>query len=145
MHRHGYKGRKLSRERDARRALFKSMASNFVLHESITTTLPKAKEIRPYVERLITKAKKGDLHSRRQVITKMSSLETAHKLVDDIAPLLTGRDSGYLRIVKEGTRRGDNAPTARVEFVDDLDELRNAKKKSATKKSPAKKATKETK
>ncbi|MBP6042059.1 50S ribosomal protein L17 [Candidatus Saccharibacteria bacterium] len=155
MHRHGYKGRKLSRERDGRRALFKSMASSLIEHEHMTTTLPKAKEIRPYVERLITKAKVGDLHARRQIIPKLSNLESAHKLVDDIAPLLTTRDSGYLRIVKQPARRGDNAAMARVEFVDDLDELRSTlvpkpmptvKEEAPKAKKPvAKKETKETK
>lgn len=124
MHRHGYKGRKFGRDRDARRALMKSLASNLIESESMVTTLPKAKEIRPYVEKLITKAKTGTLHARRQIIASVSNEETAHKLVDEIAPLLANRDSGYLRIVKKLARRGDNAPTASVEFVDDLKSLR---------------------
>ena len=120
MHRHGYKGRKFGRERDQRRALMKGLASNFVLHESIVTTVPKAKELVPYMEKLITKAKKGDLHNRRQVIAKMANVETGHKLVDEIAPKLTARNSGHLRITREGARRGDNVELARVSFVDDL-------------------------
>ena len=127
MHRHGYQGRKLHRERDQREALVKGLADSLVKYESIETTLPKAKEVVPYVEKLITKAKKGDLHNRRQVIKGLQTLESAHKLVDDVAPKLTGRDSGHLRIEKTRTRRGDNAQLARVSFVDDLKEAPVAK------------------
>ncbi|MCA9324323.1 50S ribosomal protein L17 [Candidatus Saccharibacteria bacterium] len=139
MHRHGYKGRKFGRETDQRRALIKGLADSLVLHESIETTLPKAKEIVPYVERLITKAKKGDLHNRRQIIASLQTLEAAHKLVDDIAPKLKGRVSGHLRIERTDSRRGDNAQLARVSFVDDLKTAPVAKKaeKPAAEKKPA--------
>lgn len=120
MHRHGYKGRKFHRERDERRALIKGLADSLIKYESIETTLPKAKEVVPYVEKLITKAKKGDLHNRRQIIASLQTLDSAHKLVDEIAPKLKGRDSGHLRIEKTAARRGDNAQLARVSFVDDL-------------------------
>jgi large subunit ribosomal protein L17 len=120
MHRHGYKGRKFGRERDQRRALMKGLADSLIKYETIETTLPKAKEIVPYTEKLITKAKKGDLHNRRQIISKLQTLESAHKLVDDIAPKLGGRNSGHLRIVRTSVRRGDNTQMARVSFVDDL-------------------------
>ena len=120
MHRHGYQGRKLNRERDQRRALIKGLADSLVKYESIETTLPKAKEIVPYVEKLITKAKKGDLHNRRQVLSGLQTVASAHKLVDEIAPRLKGRASGHLRIVKTSFRRGDNTQLARVSFVDDL-------------------------
>ncbi len=120
MHRHGYKGRKFNRERDQRRALVKGLADSLVKYESIETTLPKAKEIVPYIEKLITKAKKGDLHNRRQIIAKLQTIASAHKLVDEIAPKLVGRTSGHVRIEKTRTRRGDNAQLARVSFVDDL-------------------------
>lgn len=120
MHRHGYKGRKFGRERDQRRALLKGLADSLIKYESIETTLHKAKEIVPYTEKLITKAKKGDLHNRRQIIARLQTLESAHKLVDKIAPKLTGRSSGHLRIVRTSIRRGDNAQLARVSFVDDL-------------------------
>lgn len=120
MHRHGYQGRKFHRERDQRNALIKGLADSLVKYESIETTLPKAKEIVPYVEKLITKAKKGDLHNRRQVISGLQTLESAHKLVDEIAPKLKGRDSGHLRIEKTSFRKGDNSQLARVSFVDDL-------------------------
>lgn len=154
MHRHGYKGRKLHRERDQREALVKGLADSLVKYESIETTLPKAKEVVPYVEKLITKAKKGDLHNRRLVIADLQTLEAAHKLVDQIAPKLKGRVSGHLRIEKTRTRRGDNAQLARVSFVDDLSEAPVAKsaKTAAAKaekpavaaeaKTPAKKAAK---
>jgi large subunit ribosomal protein L17 len=120
MHRHGYQGRKLHRERDQREALLKSLADSLVIHESIETTLPKAKEVVPYLEKLITKAKKGDLHNRRQVISGLMTISSAHKLVDEIAPKLGARTSGHLRIEKTVSRRGDNAQLARVSFVDDL-------------------------
>jgi large subunit ribosomal protein L17 len=120
MHRHGYQGRKLHRERDQRRALIKGLADSLVRDESIETTLPKAKEVVPYIEKLITKAKKGDLHSRRQVISALQTTASAHKLVDEIAPKLGGRTSGYVHIEKTRARRGDHAQLARVSFVDDL-------------------------
>jgi large subunit ribosomal protein L17 len=127
MHRHGYKGRKFGRERDQREALIKGLASSLVQYESIETTLPKAKEVVPYVEKLITKAKKGDLHNRRQVVNGLDTIALAHKLVDDIAPKLTGRTSGHLRIVRTVIRRGDHAQLARVSFVDDLNSAPVAK------------------
>ena len=120
MHRHGYKGRKFGRETDQRRALIKGLADSLVKYESIETTLEKAKEVAPYVEKLITKAKKGDLHNRRQILSGLQTVASAHKLVDEIAPKLTGRTSGHLRIVKTRQRRGDNAQLAKVSFVDDL-------------------------
>jgi large subunit ribosomal protein L17 len=128
MHRHGYQGRKFGRERDQREALLASLAESLILHESIETTLPKAKEIVPYVERLITKAKKGDLHNRRSVIAQLQTLEAAHKLVDDIAPKLGARSSGHLRIERTTMRRGDNAQLARVSFVDSLKDAPKAAK-----------------
>lgn len=140
MHRHGYQGRKFHRERDQRRALLKGLADSLVKYESIETTLPKAKEIVPYTEKLITKAKKGDLHSRRQVISSLQTVASAHKLVDEIAPKLKGRVSGHLRIEKTKLRRGDNAQMARVSFVDDLKEAPVAKAAAApAEKAPAKK------
>jgi large subunit ribosomal protein L17 len=139
MHRHGYKGRKFHRERDQREALMKGLADSLVKYESIETTLPKAKEIVPNVEKLITKAKKGDLHNRRQVISGLQTIESAHKLVDQIAPKLGGRDSGHLRVKRTTLRRGDNTQLARVSFVDDLKEAPVAKAaKPASDAKPAK-------
>jgi large subunit ribosomal protein L17 len=133
MHRHGYQGRKFHRERDQRNALIKGLAESLVRDESIETTLPKAKELVPYAEKLITKAKKGDLHNRRQVLQGLSTVASAHKLVDEIAPKLKGRVSGHLRIEKTRLRRGDNAQLARVSFVDDLAEAPVAKSAEAAK------------
>lgn len=135
MHRHGYKGRKFGRERDQREALIQSLAEALIINESIETTLPKAKEVVPYVEKLITKAKKGDLHNRRQVLQSLQTVSTAHKLVDEIAPKLNKRNSGYFRIERTTLRRGDNAQMAQVSFVDDLKAAPVAK--SAEKKVPA--------
>ena len=120
MHRHGYKGRKFGRERDQRQALIKGLANSLVIYESIETTLPKAKEVVTYTEKLITKAKKGDLHSRRQLISSLQTKEAATKLMDELAPKLGGRNSGYLRIKRTVMRRGDNAQMAKISFIDDL-------------------------
>ena len=137
MHRHGYQGRKFHRERDQRSALVKGLADSLVKYESIETTLPKAKEVVPYIEKLITKAKKGDLHNRRQVIAKLQTLESAHKLVDEIAPKLKARTSGHVRVERTRLRRGDNAQLARVSFVDELAEAPVAKAAAAEVKKPA--------
>jgi large subunit ribosomal protein L17 len=150
MHRHGYKGRKFHRERDQREALIQGLADSLIIYESIETTLFKAKEVVPYVEKLITKAKKGDLHNRRQIIASLQTLSSAHKLVDELAPKLGARNSGYFRIEKTKLRRGDNTQMARISFVDDLQKapvaapaeakVAVAPKKPAAKKAPAKKA-----
>jgi len=139
MHRHGYQGRKLGRKRDQRQALIVGLAESLVLRESIETTLPKAKELISYTEKLISKAKKGGLHNRRQVIAGLSTIEAAHKLVDDIAPKLTARNSGHLRIVRTKLRRGDAVQLARISFVDDLSKPIKAVKpvKPTVKKVPA--------
>lgn len=144
MHRHGYQGRKLHRERDQRRALLKGLADSLIKYQSIETTLPKAKEVVPYLEKLITKAKKGDLHNRRMIVSSLQTVASAHKLVDEIAPKLGGRSSGHLRIVKTVSRRGDNAQLARISFVDDLNAapVAAAAKPAAVKKPVAAKETK---
>jgi large subunit ribosomal protein L17 len=139
MHRHGYKGKKFGRERDQRQALIVGLAESLVLRESIQTTLPKAKAVQSYAEKLISKAKKGGLHNRRQVIAGLSTLEAAHKLVDDIAPKLKGRASGHLRLERTDLRRGDAAQMARLSFVDDL-----SKTVKPEPKAPAKPAVKKT-
>lgn len=120
MHRHGYKGRKFGRERDQRRALLKGLATSLVLHGKIETTHPKAKELVRYIEKIITKAKKGDLASRRQVIAALSTQAAAFKLVDEIAPQLTARNSGHVRVQRTRLRVGDGAQMATIEFVDEL-------------------------
>ena len=120
MHRHGYKGRKFGRERDQRRSLLKGLANQLVIHGRIETTLPKAKETLRFTEKLITKAKKGDLHNRRQILAKLGNIENTNKLVDVIAPQLAGRNSGHLRVERTAVRRGDGAEMAIIEFVDDI-------------------------
>lgn len=120
MHRHGYIGRKLGRERDQRRALIKGLATNLVEHGRIETTLPKAKELVRYIEKLITKAKKGDLANRRAVIAGLNTQAAAFKLVDEIAPQLTGRTSGHVRVQRTRMRVGDAAQLAEISFVDEL-------------------------
>lgn len=136
MHRHGYRGRKFGRETDARTALLKGLADSLILQGSIETTLPKAKELRPYLEKMISKAKQGGLHNRRQIISGVATLEAAHKLIDDIAPKLSRRSSGYLRIKRTNLRRGDAAQMAQISFVDDL------ASKSTTKQQPVSKSPK---
>jgi len=119
MHRHGYKGRKFGREKDQRQALLRGLMCSLVQHQSITTTLAKAKEMRRFMEKLITLAKKGDLASRRLVIARLDDQAMGSYLVDKIAPQIK-RDSGYLRIVRTGFRKGDNAEMATISFVDEI-------------------------
>lgn len=120
MHRHGYKGRKFGRERDQRRALMKGLATSLVEYGKIETTLPKAKELVRYIEKLITKAKAGDLANRRRVIAGLSTQAAAFKLVDEIAPQLSGRTSGHVRVKRTRVRLGDGAEMATIAFVDEL-------------------------
>ncbi|QQS17276.1 50S ribosomal protein L17 [Candidatus Saccharibacteria bacterium] len=120
MHRHGYRGRKFGRERDQRNALMRGLACSLITHQSIKTTTPKAKELRPFVEKLVTAAKKGDLANRRLVIARLADIKVGNLLVDQIAPQIK-RDSGYLRITKlDENRVGDNAEMSRIEFVDTI-------------------------
>lgn len=135
MHRHGYQGRKFGRERDQRRALIKGLATSLVEHGKIETTLPKAKELVRYIEKLITKAKKGDLASRRAVIAGLSTQAAAFRLVDVIAPQLTGRTSGHVRVERTRLRVGDGAQMATIAFVDEIKDTPVAEK-------PAKKEAK---
>lgn len=116
--RHGIAGRKLNRTSSHRKAMFANMAASLITHEQITTTLPKAKEIRPFVEKLVTLAKKGDLHSRRRAIAITRDQDCVKKLFDTIAARYATRNGGYIRIMRAGYRHGDNAPMAVVEFVD---------------------------
>lgn len=141
MHRHGYKGRKFGRERDQRNALMRGLAISLIEHGAIVTTVPKAKDLRPYVEKMITKAKKGGLSNRRALIAALN-VKTANRLVDVVAPSIK-RDSGYLRIEKLNENRvGDNAEMARIEFVDTIAEIAKPEVKEAEK--SVTKATKKT-
>jgi large subunit ribosomal protein L17 len=116
--RHGKAGRKLNRTASHRKAMFANMAASLITHEQIVTTLPKAKEIRPIVEKLVTLGKRGDLHARRQAISQIKDAAVVSKLFDAIATRYATRNGGYLRIMKAGFRQGDNAALAVVEFVD---------------------------
>ena len=122
--RHGMAHRKLNRTHEHRKAMFANMACALIKHEQITTTLPKAKELRPIVEKLVSKAKHAAadegraLHLRRQVISSIKDKDMAKKLFDTLGPRYAERDGGYIRIMKAGFRYGDNAPLAVIEFVD---------------------------
>jgi len=115
-HRSGH--RKLNRTASHRKALFASMATALIKHEQITTTLPKAKELKRVVDKLITLGKKGDLHSRRLAISRLRDQDTARKLFDTLGPRYKERDGGYTRVLKAGFRYGDSAPMAVIELVD---------------------------
>ena len=116
--RHGAAHRKLGRTASHRTAMFANMAAALIKHEQITTTLPKAKELRPFVEKLVTLAKRGDLHARRQAISAVRDVTQVGKLFETIGPRYAERNGGYIRIMKAGFRHGDNAPMAVIEFVD---------------------------
>ena len=116
--RHGFKGRQLNRTSEHRQAMFANMSASLIKHEQIVTTLPKAKDLRPIVERLVTLAKKGGLHARRQAISQMRDQDQVKKLFDVLAARYKDRKGGYTRIMKAGFRHGDNAPVAVIEFVD---------------------------
>ncbi|HEY8443040.1 MAG TPA: 50S ribosomal protein L17 [Xanthobacteraceae bacterium] len=110
--------RKLNRKPEHRRAMFANMAAALIKHEQIVTTLPKAKDLRPIVEKLVTLGKRGDLHARRQAIAQMPDLAMIKKLFDVLAPRYESRNGGYTRVLKAGFRHGDSAPVAVIEFVD---------------------------
>jgi len=116
--RHGNRGRKLGRPTSHRTALLSNLAVSLIEHEQIVTTLPKAKDLRPIVEKLVTLGKRGDLHARRQVIAQIGNEGVVKRLFDTIAPRYATRNGGYLRIMKAGFRHGDNAAMAVIEFVD---------------------------
>ena len=119
-HARGY--RRLNRTHEHRKSLFANMSCSLIEHEQIKTTLPKAKELRPIVEKLITLAKKGDLHSRRVAASRIKQDEAVKKLFDVLGPRYADRKGGYIRIMKAGFRYGDMAPMAIIEFVDrDID------------------------
>ena len=116
--RHGKAHRKLGRTAAHRTAMFANMSASLIKHEQIVTTLPKAKELRPFVEKLVTLAKRGDLHARRQAISHVRDVEQVGKLFSVLGPRYADRNGGYIRVLKAGFRYGDNAPLAVIEFVD---------------------------
>ena len=116
--RHGYARRKLGRTSAHRLAMFANMSASLIKHEQIVTTLPKAKELRPIVEKLVTLAKRGDLHARRQAIAQVRDVAQVGKLFATLGPRYQTRQGGYIRVLKAGFRHGDNAAMAVIEFVD---------------------------
>jgi large subunit ribosomal protein L17 len=116
--RHGNTNRKLNRTASHRKAMFANMSAALIKHEQIETTLPKAKELRPIVEKLITLGKRGDLHARRQAIAQVRDETQVQKLFGVLGPRYKDRQGGYIRILKAGFRYGDNAARAIIEFVD---------------------------
>ena len=116
--RHGKAHRKLGRTAAHRTAMFANMSASLIKHEQIVTTLPKAKELRPFVEKLVTLAKRGDLHARRQAISQVRDVEQVGKLFAVLGPRYAERQGGYIRVLKAGYRHGDNAAMAVIEFVD---------------------------
>ncbi len=116
--RHGMSGRKLNRTSSHRKALFMNMAVALIKHEQIETTLPKAKDLRPIVEKLVTLGKRGGLHARRQVLSYLHDRTITEKLFSTLAQRYSGRAGGYTRVLKSGFRYGDAAPMAVIEFVD---------------------------
>jgi large subunit ribosomal protein L17 len=132
-----FKGRKFGRKRDQRAALLAGLSTQLILNGSIKTTLGKAKELRPHVEKLVTLAKKETLASRRLVIARMdNNVEAGHYLCDVVVPSLAERSSGYLRITKQANRRGDNADMARISFVDEIVQPADPKEVKAEKVTP---------
>jgi large subunit ribosomal protein L17 len=111
-------GRKFNRTKEHRKAMFKNLAQALIKNEQIKTTLPKAKDLRPVVEKLITLAKRGGLHCRRQAVSQLQDQDVVKKLMDGMGTRFATRQGGYTRIVRAGFRYGDNAPMAIIEFVD---------------------------
>ncbi len=134
---HNKKGRKLGRRPDHRKAMMRNLALSLIAEERIETTVPRAKELRRFAERLVTYAKRGDLHGRRLIIQRLGGFPTApaaaEKLLEDIAPRYSERAGGYTRVLKTGSRRGDAAPLALIEWVEEELPERKKKKKPATK------------
>lgn len=124
--RHGVAHRKLNRTASHRRAMFANMAASLIEHEQIVTTLPKAKELKPIMDKLITLAKRGDLHARRQAIAKIRNKDQVSKLFATLGPRYQERNGGYTRVLKAGFRHGDNAPLAVIELVDRDPEAKGA-------------------
>ena len=115
---HGHKKRRFGRTHEHRKAMFMNMSQALIKHEQIVTTLPKAKDLRPVVEKLVTLGKRGDLHARRQAIAQVRDVKLVAKLFDVLGPRYKNRNGGYTRVLKAGFRYGDNAPLAVIEFVD---------------------------
>ena len=124
--RHGVAHRKLNRTASHRRAMFANMAASLIKHEQIVTTLPKAKEMKPIIDKLITLGKRGDLHARRQAISQIRDTAMVAKLFETLGERYKDRSGGYSRVLKAGFRYGDNAPMAVIELVDRAPDARGA-------------------
>jgi len=116
--RHGIAHRKLNRTASHRKAMLANMAASLIKHEQITTTLPKAKELKPFMDKLVTLSKRGDLHARRQAISKIRDKQQVSKLFETLGPRYSERPGGYTRVIKAGYRYGDSAPMAVIELID---------------------------
>ena len=116
--RHGFRGRRFNRTVEHRKAMFANMSAALIKHELIVTTLPKAKDLRPVVEKLITLGRRGDLHARRLAMAQIRDADMVKKLFDVLGPRYKERPGGYTRVLKAGFRYGDNAPMAVIELVD---------------------------
>lgn len=129
--RHGRSGRKLNRTSSHRKAMFANMAASLIKHEQIVTTLPKAKEMKPIIDKLITLGKRGDLHARRQAISQIRDVAMVRKLFDTLGERYKDRNGGYSRVLKAGFRYGDSAPMAVIELVDRDVSARGAEDRAA--------------
>jgi large subunit ribosomal protein L17 len=139
--RHGKVHRKLNKKPAHRKAMFANMCASLIKHEQIVTTLPKAKELRPIVEKLITLAKKGGLAARRQAIAEIRDAKQVKKLFEVLGPRYKERNGGYTRVLKAGFRYGDNAPNAVIEFVDRDEAAKGLDSGPVQEKKPAEEAT----
>ena len=128
--RHGYRGRRFNRSAEHRKAMFMNMSQALIKHEQIVTTLEKAKDLRPVVEKLVTLGKRGDLHARRQAIAQIKDVALVKKLFDVLGPRYKDRAGGYSRVLKAGFRYGDSAPRAVIELVDRDESVKGAEDKA---------------
>jgi len=136
--RHQKTGRKLGRNSSHRKAMFRNMVTSLFSHQQLETTDAKAKELRSMAEKMITLAKRGDLHARRQALAYMQDKKVTHRLFDEMQEKFHDRQGGYIRVIKKGTRRGDGAPTSIIQLVTAEKEIKNVKLKSKEDHKPAK-------
>lgn len=135
-------GRRLSRDTNERKALFRSMATSLITYGKIDTTEAKAKAVRPWVEKLVTRSKVDSLHVRRRLLGEIPSPSIVEKLISSVGPVFASRPGGYTRIIKMGPRIGDSAPMVRLEFVEDITKVEKKVKAKTSPKAPAPKAVK---
>ena len=138
--RHQKTGRKLGRNSSHRKAMFRNMVTSLFRHQQLETTDAKAKEIRSLAEKMITLAKRGDLHARRQALAYIQDKKVTHKLFDELQEKYHDRQGGYVRVLKKGVRKGDGAPTSIIQLVHGEKEVKKAKSKAKPENQPAKEA-----